>query len=196
MAAITPVDVANMALGLLTEAPIDSLDDDERAARMMRLHYETVREAELTKKVWWFSLVAAELVGAPVDDALGYRYELPEDCLRLPAVVEDSDVRWVQRSDGIYTDIPGPIRLVYVANIVDPTDWPSVFTDVLAAALAIKVAHPITQKASMIEVAQSAYDRALSVALAVNAIQRSSPRRVERWEEARGYGFRRYGSWR
>ncbi|MER9854165.1 MULTISPECIES: hypothetical protein [unclassified Mesorhizobium] len=47
--AITPLDIANMALAVLDEAPIDSLDQDVKAARLLNLHFDLAREAELTK---------------------------------------------------------------------------------------------------------------------------------------------------
>lgn len=185
MAAVTPLDIANMALGLLTEAPIDSLDEDSRAARMLRAHYETTREAELTKYVWHFAVLTNQISASLVDDALRYRYELPADCLRLVAL-QDFHFEFVQRADGLYSNYAGPLKLTYVANIIDPNDWPSVFTDVLTAALAVKIAHPITGKVNMLQLAKETYRDALSTALRVNAVQKATSRRSRTWEEARG----------
>ena len=47
--AITPLDIANMALAVLDEAPIDSLDPDVKPARLLNLHFDLAREAELTR---------------------------------------------------------------------------------------------------------------------------------------------------
>ncbi|CAH2395901.1 hypothetical protein [Mesorhizobium escarrei] len=49
---IIPLDIANMALGVLDEAPIDSLDQDVKPARLLNLHFDLTREAELTKHAW------------------------------------------------------------------------------------------------------------------------------------------------
>jgi hypothetical protein len=37
---VTPEYIANMALGVLDEAPIDSLDEDSKAARLINLHFD------------------------------------------------------------------------------------------------------------------------------------------------------------
>ena len=53
-------------------------------------------------------------------------------------------------------------------------------------ALAIKVAHPLTHKSGMIDIARSAYDRALDAALTANAIQRGGRFYTASWGSQRG----------
>ena len=55
--AITPLDIANMALAVLDEAPIDSLDQDVKPARLLNLHFDFAREAELTRHAWVFAIL-------------------------------------------------------------------------------------------------------------------------------------------
>lgn len=209
MAALTQTDIANMALGLLTEAPIDSLDDDDRSARMLNLHYETTREAELLKRVWVFSILSTDVESAETaDTAYPYAYALPADCLRpLPPTSNDDPdgpvLDFLAEGDALMLKCSGTRRLRYIANLIDPGDWNALFTEVVAAALAIKVAHSITGKASMIEVAQNAYDRALREASRVNAIMKRGRAPSGTWEQARqGYapvGYSRThhgGGWR
>ena len=83
--AITPLDIAKMALAVLDEAPIDSLDQDVKAARLLNLHFDLAREAELTKHAWVFAILAASVAGADTgsgDCTLSFAYDLPADCLR------------------------------------------------------------------------------------------------------------------
>ena len=176
MATVTPTDIANMALGLLTEAPIDSLDDDDRSARMLRLHYETTRAAELLKRVWAFAILTAEVDGVETGDpAYPYSFTLPANCLRPLPPTHDGDPAGVAldfraEGDALLMRTGGARRIRYIGNLIDPGDWNALFTEVFAAALAIKIAHSVTGKASMIEVAQGAYDRAVREARRVNAI--------------------------
>lgn len=192
MAALTPTDIANMALGLLTEAPIDSLDEDSRAARMLNLHYETTREAELTKREWVFARKTAEVEAADTGDGeWPYAYELPADALRiLPPMSRNREIAWRQEGSQLYTFEGGDRTVRYIANLIDPNDWPSIFTELFAAALAVKVAHAITGKASMIQVAREAYENAASSAYQLNASQKGPVDGRSSWADLRrGYGW-------
>lgn len=192
--AITPEDIANMALAVLDEAPIDSLDQDVKAARLLNLHFDLTREAELTKYAWVCSILRASVVGTDTgtgDCTLNWAYELPDDCLRpLPLTYNGEPdgvpISWRQEAGIIYSDQSSPRVIRYIANLTDPNDWDSLFTEVLVAALAIKIAHPLTHKASMIDIARSAYDRALEAAFAAQAIQRGGRLSTSSWAQQRG----------
>lgn len=192
--AITPEDIANMALAVLDEAPIDSLDQDVKAARLLNLHFDLTREAELTKYAWACAILSASVVGTDTgsgDCTLNWAYELPDDCLRpLPLTYNGEPdgipISWRQEAGIIYSDQSSPRVIRYIANLTDPNDWDSLFTEVLVAALAIKIAHPLTHKAGMIDIARSAYDRALEAAFAAQAIQRSGRFSSTSWAQQRG----------
>ncbi|MER9232117.1 hypothetical protein NKI56_08440 [Mesorhizobium sp. M0622] len=192
--AITPLDIANMALAVLDEAPIDSLDQDGKAARLLNLHFDLTREAELTKHAFVFAILTASVAGFDTGSSAGtlnVAYELPADCLRpLPLTLNgDPDgvqLSWRQEAGLIYSDQAGPRVIRYVANLTDPNDWDALFSEVLVAALAVKIAHPLTHKAGMIEVARNAYDRALDAAYSANAIQRGGRFSTMSWAFQRG----------
>jgi hypothetical protein len=192
--AITPLDIANMALAVLDEAPIDSLDQDVKAARLLNLHFDLAREAELTRHAWVFAILAASVAGADTgsgDCTLNVAYELPADCLRpLPLTANGEPdgvpISWRQEAGLIYSDRSGPLIIRYIANLTDPNDWDALFTEVLVAALAIKIAHPLTHKAGMIDIARSAYDRAFDAAFSANAIQRGGRLYTASWAQQRG----------
>lgn len=188
---LTPVDIANMALGLLTEAPIDSLDEDSRAARMLNLHYETTRQSELTSREWVFARQTADVDAADTGDAeWPYAYELPADALRaLPPMSYGRELPWRQEGSQLYVAEGGKREIRYIANLIDPNDWPAYFTELLAAALALKVAHSITGKASMIEVARQSYQDAAKRAYQLNAVQKGPVQGRSSWASLRG-GYR------
>lgn len=192
--ALTPENVANMALGILDEAPIDSLDQDIKAARLLNLHFDLTREAELSKYAWVFAILRASVVGADTGSGsctLSYAYELPADCLRPLPLTDNGEpdgvpLSWRQEAGLLYTNFSGPLTLRYVANLTDPNDWDALFTDVLCAALAVKLAHPLTHKAGMIDVARNAYQTALDAAYASQAIQRQGKLVTTTWAQQRG----------
>lgn len=192
--AITPVDIANMAIGVLEEAPINSLDDDFKAARLLNLHYDLTIEAELAKHAWVFAILSASVEGSDTgsgDGTLKYVYELPADCIRPLPLTYDGEpdgipITWRQESGLIYTDQSSPRIIRYIANLTDPNDWDALFTEVVVAALAVKIALPLTHKSGMIQVAQTAYDRAIAKAFRVNAIQRSGQLATTSWAQLRG----------
>lgn len=192
--AVSPEDIANMALAVLDEQPIDSLEDDYKSARLLNLHFDLTREAELSKHNWTFAIFTESLVGTDLDTGSGtynWQYPLPADCLRVLPLTYDGEphgipISWRQEAGYIYTDQSTPRIIRYIANLTEPNDWDVLFTEVLVAALAVKVALPLTHKAGMVQIAQQAYDRTLEAALAANAIQKSGALYSQSWGLQRG----------
>lgn len=191
---ITPEDVANMSLAVLDEAPIDSLDEDVKAARLLNLHFDQTRQAELTKNTWVFAILSASMIGTDLGtdcNTFNWVYEMPADCLRPLPLTDNGEpdgipIGWRQEAGLIYSDQSSPRILRYIANLEDPNDWDALFTEVLVAALAVKIALPLTHKAGMLDTARAAYDRALDEALRVNAIQRAGKLSYTSWAQLRG----------
>jgi hypothetical protein len=180
MPALTDTDIANMALAILTEASIDSLDEDVKAARLLNLHYDVVRETELMLNTWSFAILFPDDIAAVdtgQDGEFQYLYEVPSDFLRPAWLTYDGKpdgeaIRWTKWSDGIRSNFSGPLKMPYVANLIDPNDFDALFTKAFAAALAVPVAHALTGKASMVQVAQQAYEKAIADARRVNSFMK------------------------
>jgi hypothetical protein len=194
MVALTPLDVGNMALGILVEAPLVSLDDDVKAARLLNLHYETTRQAELIKHPWVFSIFRVELDpddDAPTSDEYRYSYGLPDDALRVLPLTDSGEasgfrVPFKQEGTLILTNYSGPRLVRYIGNMTDPADWDPLFVEALAARLAMKVAMPLTNKTSVLQGAQVVYNEAISEARRINSIVASSISSSRSWAEERG----------
>jgi hypothetical protein len=191
----TETDIANMALALMDEAPITSLEDNNKAARLAKLHYETCREAELMLHSWQFAIRTEEITGTDIDSenysGLHWEYDTPADMLRLLPLTYDNElsgipISWEQRDGKLYSDQSSPRSIRYIANLTDPDDWNSLFIEALAAAIAIKVAYALTHKTSMVEIAQRAYDRALARAHHANAVERPRKLHSASWAYQRG----------
>ena len=194
MVALTVEDVANMALGILVEAPIDSLDDNTKAARLLNLHYETTRQSELIKHPWAFALFRVELDpddDAPTSDEYNYAYAMPDDALRVLPLTDNGEASGVripfkQEANLILTNYYGPRLIRYIGNMTDPADWDPLFVEAFAARLAMKIAMPLTNKPSVLQGAQVVYNEAISEARRVNSIVSSSIAASRSWAEERG----------
>jgi hypothetical protein len=194
MSNLTQLDIANQALAVLDEAPIGSFEEDSKAARLLNLHFETTREAELAKHAWVFALRTIELTGYDTGSGhgtLNWEYDLPPDFLRLLPVSYDNELSGVpisfeQRDGHLYSDQSSPRSIRYIAALEDPDDWDAPFTEVLVAALAIKLALPLTHKTGMLQLAQQAYQLALRSAMRVNAVQQYGALYRASWATQRG----------
>lgn len=194
MAALTVEDVANMALGILVEAPIDSLDDNTKASRLLNLHFETTRQAELIKQAWAFAIFRVELDAdddAPTGEIYDYAYAIPDDALRvLPLTdtgeAQGSRIPFKREGNLILTNYSGPRLVRYIGNLTDPADWDPLFVEALAARLAMKIAMPLTNKTSVLQGAKVVYEEAISEARRINSIEVSSVPASQSWAEARG----------
>jgi hypothetical protein len=161
---------------------------------LLNLHFDLTREAELTKHAWVCAILAAAVAGSDTgsgEGTLNFAYELPVDCLRPLPLTHNGEpdgvpISWRQEAGLIYCDQPGPRLIRYVANLTDPNDWDALFTEVLVAALAIKIAHPLTHKSGMVDIARGAYDGALDAAFGANAIQRGGRLSTSSWAILRG----------
>jgi hypothetical protein len=196
MAAVTVEDVANMALGILVEAPLQSLDDDTVAGRLLNLHFETTRQAELIKHAWVCAIFRVEASALdqsdmPVGTTFDYAYEVPEDALRVLPLTDTGEyggrqIAWRQEGGLLLANASSPKLLRYIGNLTDPGDWSPLLVEAISARLAMKIAMPLTGKASLLQAAKLAYDEAISEARRINAIESGSVQGAQLWSEARG----------
>ena len=85
--------ICNFALvSVLGDVRINSIDDDVKSAQILRDNYDLIRQSELRKAFWKFSLrhVLLPAVTPPVSKfpngippPYAYAYQMPQDCLRL-----------------------------------------------------------------------------------------------------------------
>lgn len=182
---MSEVSIINAALTKLAEEPIESRADDNERARVMNLRYDGVRDAELRRRRWKFSIrreSLAALVAEP-DSDYERQFQLPNDFLRL---IEGGDLRsMVDMSDyrsgptalyqiegrTILTDLGAPLAIRYIARITDTAFFDSAFTEALASRLAYECCKRITgnenEKASCWE----DYRNAIKEATKANALE-------------------------
>lgn len=186
------VQLANLALVKLGVDPIDSFDDDVKAASKLTLIYDRILDQELSRNAWTFA-VKRDRIGASSDQVEGwgafkYTYPLPPDFLTLARV---SDEVWgtsfgsIQGLDegeyqiegqAIRSSLRPPLPILYVARILDTTKYHPLFVEALASRLAKELAIDLTKSTKLWQKAAGEYDEAIKEARRINAIHKP-PRR-------------------
>jgi hypothetical protein len=180
------IQVANRALTKLGSARITSLSDDNKAARSISNCFEDLRDDELRAHRWQFAMKRTSLAALSDTPPFGYNYQyaVPADFLRIdmvddrfPAAVMDNYIdaeylEWTLEGNVILTDIGAPLKLRYIAQITDPTEWDTNFREALASRIAMEIAEDLTQSDTKKQAAAKDYDRAIRQAIRINAIER------------------------
>lgn len=141
------VSICSQALARVGQGPITNIDDQDRLARVCKLHYADKRDALLRNYRWKFAIKrASDLAALSPAPTYGYsyRYAVPNDCLRVLAVndldpefdEEMDPTLWDREGDAIVTDEAPTISLRYIARITDPTRFDPMFADALSIYLA------------------------------------------------------------
>ena len=173
------VSIANRALTKLGADRILLLTDENAAARTINSMFADVRDAEIQRYNWKFSLKRTSLSALADAPAWGYQYQypLPFDYLGLVQVNEvyvrarDKTPAWSVEGGLILTDYEAPLKLRYKARITDPAMFDPLFVEVFACKLAMEACETLTQSGSKLEAATQGYKFALSEAARQDAIE-------------------------
>jgi hypothetical protein len=180
------IQVANRALTKLGATRIISLDDNNKQARSISNCFEDLRDAELRAHRWQFSIVRTSLAASTTTPAFGfdYQYPLPSDFLRLdmindqyPDTIMDDYIgsetaEYAIEGNNILTSISAPLKLRYIAQIVDPNQWDALFREALACRIAAEICEDLTQSDTKKQNAWNEWKRAIVEAGRVGAIER------------------------
>ena len=141
--------ICNKALAHLGEAAIADFDENSVLAEKCRVHYEIERDALLRMHRWNFAKERVDLVAEEPDPTFGwdYRYDLPEDCLRVLSVngveadLDETDFEIEGRS--LLSDDYG-VSMVYIKREEDPELYDPLFVLALSAKLAAALCLELT----------------------------------------------------
>ncbi len=167
----TAIEMANLALAHLKEAPISDFDFTSVASRWFRNHYDAHRDAYLAMHDWDF---ATELVHLAAEtEAPPFRwknaFKVPSDALRFPQQTFDGEpdaqpIRFEIVGQRLMSDFTPPFPLRYIRRVTREAEFPPLFVHGFALFLAAGCAHVITGKNSRAEAlrlaAGEAFDRA------------------------------------
>lgn len=179
------VEIVNVALTLLGESRVISLDDDVKQAREAKAMYTIVRDALLASYDWSFAKARTQLpalAGAPLFE-FPYKYQLPVDCLRVTMIgdvyvgVNLSDYNNAPSDDytiegrEILTHFGAPLNIKFVKQITDPGKFAAAFTRALGCRLAVDLCEALTQSNSKKDKMGEHFTEAIRLAIRANAIE-------------------------
>lgn len=190
---MTETDICNLALDILKERPIASLDDARPTAEWCKRNFAITRDGCLSMANWNFAMKRQKLAAeaeAPAFD-WSYAYTVPTDCIRVVPLTEGGrpegrPIAHVVEGGAILTNQSGPLPVRYVRRVMSYDAYHPLFIEALSARLAFKGAHWITGKTSYQQIAKGIYDQAINDAWLTDAIEGDQPRAADNdWIDAR-----------
>lgn len=175
---LTALDICNLALAKLGEAPLAGIDlNGPPASRLCYMHYHPTRREVLVTNRWSFAIAEAVLSSSEepspaTSDLPRYLpHALPLDCLR---VLEVSSHGWTLRGRSVFCP-KQTIRLRYISDVEDPTVFDPLFTDAFCTLLACKLCIPLTASTTARQMLMEEYNKlVLPKAAHFNAVQSHS----------------------
>lgn len=189
----SPVEIANRALQKLGAKRISAFTEGSTNARAVLTCYDVLRQAELRKHRWSFSIQRFSLAADATAPLFGRqnRFLLPVGCLRLidpdpdwnyagvtggnivgnNTQAPDSFVDFAIEGGYILTDINAPLNIRAVMNIEDVNLMDPLFREALAAKMAQEMCEEITQSNTKKADAKQDYKDAVNEAKRANGIE-------------------------
>jgi hypothetical protein len=183
---MSETSICNRALQILGADSITALTDDNNRAREMTRAYQPLRDAEIERHKWRFSLKRASIAALSAAPAFGYarQFQVPTDFIALVSggdltgYADLTDYRgssdeelFSLEGNVILTNLDAPLNIAYKARITDTNLFPPSFAELLAARIADETCERITQSDSKRSICMDAYKRALREARQSNAVQ-------------------------
>jgi hypothetical protein len=194
--AVSEVAIANAALQKLgVSRKLESLTQDHPNARTMNLAYERIRDAELRRYDWGFSIRRASIAADGSQTVWGdwNRYSIPNDFMKLMRDDESNqatDWRIEGGAEGegsfIITADASPLDIRYVAKVLDPNAFDSLFREAVACKMAHDTCKEVTGSTELKNSLMQDYTFAINEAKRIGAIEKPAQRFPEDpWVNAR-----------
>lgn len=183
------VEICNRALQKLGAQRITALTENSKNARACLTCYEALRDAELRKHRWSFSIKRFQLAASATAPLFGRQtaYPLPAGALKLL----DPDPNWNFSGDyassntgnnnsaldfiiegtEILSDQAAPLNVRLVMKQDDPNKMDPLFREALAAKMALEMCEEITQSNTKKESLREDYKTAIADAKKANGIE-------------------------
>lgn len=156
------IEIANRGMTKLGAERISSFDDNTTESRAVKSLYDISRKAILRRALWSFAkkrtkLAAIALPAGTEDWDYAYQYNLPTDFLRLIQVNDFTvpvgfnqartreDAPYQLEGNRILTNYGPPLKIRYIADIIDPTKYDACFVEAFACQIAYECCETITQ---------------------------------------------------
>lgn len=174
MAAPSPVQICNIALGRIGQRPIAAFTDGTATSTLASVHYDPARQSVLRASPWRFATKRKQIAVLSDSPAWGwtYQYQWPDGALAILKVssqpsFQDS-ARWESEGRQILTNISAPIYVKYTDDVTDTALFDPMFVDALAEYLASEIVFGITKRADLRKLHLTVYETKISDAEAVD----------------------------
>ncbi len=184
----TKIDICNLALAHLGQAPILSLEQENEKARRLNLFYAPVRDEVLRTHNWAFAAVQEPLVLLAEEsngaDRLVYKY--PAEALFIRRVFDQTHSR-LEFQEFFRPDLHSRVlltasrqaRAVYTRRITDENLFDAAFIKSFSLALACDLAVSLTADTQLAALLLQKYTRSLEEARRSNASEMLIPQPSE-----------------
>ncbi len=185
----TETDICNLALTRIGHSQITALSEGTKAADLCTLHYPMARDFMLRDHHWNFAIRRSTLAlsSTAPNHEFTHQHALPVDCLKVIRTDLDDIAGGIVYSFPFSTGAPyrieggyilsfeSTIKLEYVAQITDTSQFDSLFVDCLAQRIAAELAMPLADNQSLAKTMWDMYAAKIREARSVNA-QEGTPR--------------------
>lgn len=187
----TKHEVLNAAAILCGEPPLQDVDEESEAGRVLRDRYNPAVAACFEAQGWNFAEARAALARLSETPAWGYDYyyQTPGDMVRILAISETGEedsttIKWRLEQGKIATDATSLyVRYTSSANIPLPGMWTQSFADWVAAEVAVRSCPKLNPK--NINICADAAKVARRMARTVDGSQNAAvPLRRSSWARA------------
>jgi hypothetical protein len=184
---LADIDILNLALLQLGQAPVDSFDDkNDRAAVAGSRLYPFCRQTLLRNHTWNFARKRVELTATTETPPFDYTnvYNMPNDCIKIHHIGEEWDLRCpipydiqgrkllVNQADFTTTTSPAALKLEYTQDVTDPNQFDALFREVFVLYLASYLALPVSGDMKLAAMLNTMYKQRLAEAVAINHQER------------------------
>lgn len=187
------VDIANIALALLSSDSITTLEDDSRQAKVINTHYEAAKNATLEAYEWSFATKRFTPAKSSTDPDWGWSnaFPIPSDILRVTEVdlnlppagqsifldpMDRSPAPHVVENRIILTN-DDPIYCTGIRKVEDEGIFSALFDHAFAAKLAMLSCYAITESNTKFKAMATLYGAMIGEAKTRDA-QQSTTRRL------------------
>src|ERR1051326_2708676 len=167
-------EVCNMALGMIGDAEIANIADDNHAANMCNRFFNPARDACLRDSKWNFALIRVELTEAAAPlSGWDHAYDLPPDCVRVYELNGSDCVKWEIEGRTLVTD--EATAIIRYAGKPAVNTWDPLFVEAFATLLASKLALALKNDAAYSKALYDLYRTRYMDAQAVDGQEQGLP---------------------
>lgn len=172
------VDICNIALKLLGQQSITSLEEGTDRAALAATLYDSTRDEVLRAHPWNCASARAVLAQDVTPPPFGYAYSYtlpgePTYCLKVN-LTAPKDAEWQIEGRKLLTD-ESAIGILYTYRLTDVAQYDSYLVKALAAKLAYEMAYPLTRQVAVMDRMERRYQGALDHAATADSQEGTAP---------------------